>query len=55
MFCVGDFEAQAQKILKKDVYDLFASGANEELTLRDNTKAFARSYYIIMMLASYIV
>ena len=42
MFCLSDFEANAQKVLGRNAWDYYSSGANQEQTLRDNTKAFQR-------------
>ncbi|CAL8317348.1 unnamed protein product [Arctogadus glacialis] len=40
--CVSDYEADAQKILPKAVYDYYRSGADQQQTLEDNTAAFSR-------------
>lgn len=40
--CVGDFEEQARKVLPKYAYDFYASGANDELTLKENCRAYSR-------------
>ena len=40
--CVNDFEELARKTLPKYAYDFFASGANEELTLKENSEAYKR-------------
>ena len=39
---MSDFEAHARKVLSKKSWDYYASGANDEQTLRDNTEAFRR-------------
>lgn len=39
---VFDFEAAARAILPKSVYDYYASGANDEITLRENHAAYER-------------
>jgi 4-hydroxymandelate oxidase len=39
---IESLEAEAERILPPQVYDYFAGGAGEELTLRDNRDAFAR-------------
>jgi 4-hydroxymandelate oxidase len=41
-FSIHDFEAEARRRLSPAVYDLFAGGAGDEVTLRANTAAFAR-------------
>src|SRR2546430_8536869 len=41
-FSIRDFEAEARRRLSPAVYDLFAGGAADEVTLRANTGAFAR-------------
>ncbi|CAL8283171.1 unnamed protein product [Boreogadus saida] len=40
--CVSDYEADAQRILPKAVYDYYRSGADQQQTLEDNTAAFNR-------------
>ena len=42
MVCVDDFERHATKILPKVALDFIRSGADEEVTLRDNVDAFRR-------------
>ena len=42
MFCLSDFEAHAQKVLDRNAWDYYSSGANHEQTLRDNKEAFQR-------------
>ena len=37
-----ELEAQAKETLSPMAYDYYASGAHDELTLRDNVAAFAR-------------
>jgi isopentenyl diphosphate isomerase/L-lactate dehydrogenase-like FMN-dependent dehydrogenase len=39
---IGDFEAIAQTRLSKMAFDYYASGANDQVTLRDNRGAFER-------------
>ena len=39
---VFDYEAAARKILPKTVYDYYRSGANDEITLRENHAAYER-------------
>ncbi|HEY4882554.1 MAG TPA: alpha-hydroxy acid oxidase [Myxococcales bacterium] len=41
-FSIRDFEAEARRRLSPAVYDLFAGGGGDEVTLRANTAAFAR-------------
>ncbi len=43
MFCLSDFEAHAKKVLPKNAWDYYSSGANQEQSLRDNVQAFTRS------------
>ena len=40
--CVNDFEELARKTLPKYAYDFYASGANEEFTLKENCEAYKR-------------
>ena len=40
--CVNDFEELARKTLPQYAYDFYASGANEELTLKNNSQAYKR-------------
>ena len=42
MVCVDDFERYACKTLSKNTLDYYRSGADEEITLRDNILAFKR-------------
>jgi 4-hydroxymandelate oxidase len=39
---VGDFEAAARERLDKSVYDYYAGGAEDEVTVRENREAFRR-------------
>ena len=39
---LSEFEREAQKLLEPAVYDYFAGGADDEVTLRDNVAAFGR-------------
>jgi isopentenyl diphosphate isomerase/L-lactate dehydrogenase-like FMN-dependent dehydrogenase len=39
---IGDFEAAARDQLSKMAYDYYASGANDQVTLRENRAAFER-------------
>src|SRR6266478_3831810 len=41
-FSIHDYEVEARRRLSPAVYDLFAGGAGDEVTLRANTAAFAR-------------
>jgi hypothetical protein len=41
--CLDDFERQAIKVLTKNAFDYFRSGADDEVTLKDNENAFKRS------------
>jgi (S)-2-hydroxy-acid oxidase len=40
--CISDLEEHARKHLPKQVYDYYASGGNDMVTLRDNQAAFDR-------------
>jgi len=40
--CLRDFEERAKAVLPKQSWDYYASGANDEVTLRDNEAAFKR-------------
>ncbi|KAL9954648.1 hypothetical protein ACROYT_G042213 [Oculina patagonica] len=40
--CVSDFEELARKNLPQYAYDFYASGANEEFTLKENCQAYKR-------------
>jgi len=40
--CVNDFKELARKTLPKYAYDFYASGANEEFTLKENCEAYKR-------------
>ena len=42
LVCVSDFEEYAKRVLPKYAFDYYISGAEEEQTLRDNKKAYAR-------------
>ena len=42
LVCVNDFEELARKTLPKYAYDFYASGANEEFTLKENCEAYKR-------------
>ena len=42
LVCVADFEEYARRVLPKYAFDFYISGAEEEQTLRDNKKAYAR-------------
>lgn len=42
MLCLADFEAHAKGELSKNAWEHYATGADEELTLKDNLKAFSR-------------
>lgn len=42
MFCLSDFEEHARKVLPKNAWDYYSSGANQEHSLRDSTEAFSR-------------
>ena len=44
VICVGDFEAYAYKTLPKFALDYYRSGADEEITLKDNILAFRRLF-----------
>jgi 4-hydroxymandelate oxidase len=39
---LGDFEAEARRHLDPAVFDYFAGGADDEVTMRENEAAFAR-------------
>jgi len=40
--CVADFEQHAKNVLSKSVFEYYFGGADEERTLKRNTKAFER-------------
>ena len=40
--CMSDFEELARKTLPQYAYDFYASGANEEFTLKQNIQAYKR-------------
>jgi isopentenyl diphosphate isomerase/L-lactate dehydrogenase-like FMN-dependent dehydrogenase len=40
--CISDFENYAKEFLPKNAWDYYSSGANEEITLRENRCAFNR-------------
>ena len=40
--CISDFENHAKAFLPKDAWDHYSSGANQEVTLRENRLAFDR-------------
>ena len=42
LVCVGDFEEHAKRVLPKQAFEFIIGGAEEELTARDNKKAFSR-------------
>ncbi|CAH1250984.1 HAO1 [Branchiostoma lanceolatum] len=42
LVCVQDYEDHAREHLPKSVWDYFSSGADDELTLRENQSAFRR-------------
>ena len=42
MLCLADFEARAKGELSKSAWEHYATGADQEHTLRDNLKAFSR-------------
>lgn len=42
MVCLADFEKFARSSLPKMAMDYYSSGADEEVTLADNRKAFRR-------------
>lgn len=41
---ISDFEKTAKEKLDKTAYDYYSSGANEEITLKENTEAFKRIF-----------
>ena len=42
MFCLSDFEANAEKVLDRNAWNYYSSGVNQEITLRDNVAAYQR-------------
>ena len=42
MVCLDDFERMASRKLSKAAYDYFRSGADDEVTLKNNVEAFKR-------------
>lgn len=42
LVCVDDFEKRAYQNLDKNALDYYRSGANEELSLKENRQGFSR-------------
>lgn len=42
LVCVPDFEEAAVKLLDKNTLNYYKSGADDEITLKDNKDAFKR-------------
>ena len=42
MVCVDDFEREAEKVLDSSLFGYVRTGADEEVTLKDNVTAFKR-------------
>ena len=42
LVCISDFEAAASKILDQNALEYYKSGADDELALMSNKKAFQR-------------
>ena len=40
--CLDDFEKAAEEKIPKSALDYYKSGANDQVTLKDNTQAFKR-------------
>lgn len=45
MLNLFDFEAVAQQVMKKEAWDYYSSGADDEITLRENHAAFHRIWF----------
>ena len=52
LVCVADFEEYARRVLPKYAFNFYISGAEEEQTLRDNKKAYARLVVSAQFLSS---
>lgn len=52
MINIFDFEAVAKKHMKKDAWSYYSSGAEDEITLRDNRGAFQRIWLIPRILVN---
>lgn len=52
---VMEYEALAKEKLPKMVYDYYASGAEEQWTLRENRNAFSRILWVIHVYLSHIL
>ena len=46
--CVDDFERKVSSKLAADVWGYYSSGADEQVSLRDNIEAFKRSGYYLL-------
>lgn len=42
LVCVEDFAQEAKQVLAKNAKDYFTSGADDEITVVQNTEAFSR-------------
>ena len=47
--CLDDFERHAARVLPKYAYDYYRSGADDQVTLRDNVEAFRRFESMLIM------
>jgi hypothetical protein len=52
--CISDFENFAEEFLPKNAWDYYSSGANEEITLNENRRAFDR-YKMFYIYCRFIV
>lgn len=42
LVCIEDFEREALQMLNKNALDYYRSGADDEVTLKENKRAFKR-------------
>lgn len=62
MINIYDFEGVARKVMTKEAWDYYSSGADDEVTLRENHAAFQRvsftlycSFVILLLIVCFIV
>ena len=53
MVCLDDFERYASKVLPKYAYDYYRSGADDQITLKENAEAFRRFVHVHVHCANY--
>jgi hypothetical protein len=46
--CLDDIEQYARRVLTKNAFDYYRSGADDQITLKDNVDAFRRSVYVLL-------